>query len=579
MAKKKPATPEPTIQEQEKLIEILKFTPRTYKIQMWGYGGEYVMGTVDRRIYDYFRHRRLNLMDYAWDGDYAQDNNIPEDMQPFPPGSWYECDDMGHTHGVDRGAGTLQILDENEEVVYERSLEDIDGYSDDSPEWSGGDEVWIDAKPAGTVVFIGTSSEKGTFFEGELPLNMPFDITKLSLSYDEVDGNEIVNKVMYAEEEIDNSGGSTSGKSSDFGFYIAGSNKHDGKGYERYKDMDDIQYTVTDWFPAKVKPVRVGKYNVKTKDGYNYQANWNGTFWHNDWNEEKIKVTEWQGIDHDPDADDNWDAVTELQKIIDSVDFNQGVAAFELALEELGKEFDAEQPVACFSCGAEHLESDLPELNGQLFCPDCKEGWVMMDAREPEAEQTGWPFAGPAEVKENEVTESKWWTVRTHYKKSCEQHEYFVQRDGTGRIKVVDGFRFCTYNVETNDGKFPQFEFTTVPGGNAARDSLDLNSLSGSNIESSELVEMFDGGCWGDIEITGIDDEEEVERLEELINEEGAYSLEDDGDWYLEDTEVWVWGPIEVEDDEGNVRIVCADADGNMVDFVTEGPKDSEQGG
>ena len=41
-----------TITEQEKLIEVLKFTPRTYKIQLWGYGGEYIMGTVDRKIYD-----------------------------------------------------------------------------------------------------------------------------------------------------------------------------------------------------------------------------------------------------------------------------------------------------------------------------------------------------------------------------------------------------------------------------------------------------------------------------------------------------------------------------------------------
>ena len=38
-----------TTDEHEKLIAHLKFTPRTYKIQLWGYGGEYVMGTVDRK--------------------------------------------------------------------------------------------------------------------------------------------------------------------------------------------------------------------------------------------------------------------------------------------------------------------------------------------------------------------------------------------------------------------------------------------------------------------------------------------------------------------------------------------------
>jgi hypothetical protein len=160
-----------------------------------------------------------------------------------------------------------------------------------------------------------------------------------------------------------------------------------------------------------------------------------------------------------------------------------------------------------------------------------------------------------------------WFTVKTYHKKSCEQHEYYVQRTGSGKILVKDGYRFCEYQIETNDDKFPDFKFTNCPGGSADKDSIDLNSPYGDNIESTELVEMFDGGCWGDVEIEGIDDEDEVTRLEELINEEGAYSLEDDGDWYLEDTEVWVWGPLEVIDEAGNTRIICADKDGNMIDF------------
>ena len=493
-----------TKEEQQQLIEVLKFTPRTYKIQLWGYGGEHVMGTVDREVYDYFKRRRLSLMDYAWGGD---EYEVPEELQPFPPGSWYECDSMGHCNGVDRSAGTIQITDENDNVVFEHSLEDLSGM-DNEPGWICNDEIWIESQPAGTVVFIGTSNEKGTFFEGEINLTAPFDIEKLELCYDEIDGNEVINSVIYDGEEIDNYGGDTSGKSSDFGFYIAGSQK-DGK-WERYKDMDDIEYTLTEWFPGKINPVRPGKYSVKTKDGYNYQALWNGEFWHNDWSEEKIKVKEWQGIDHDPDADVDWDPVAELDKIV------------------------------------------VPESVQQ---------------------KAVWPFASgevPADVLEETMTEketiSKWWTVRTHYKKSCEQHEYFVQRDGDGRIKVIDGFRFVTYNVETNDGEFPKFEFTYVPGGNGDKDSLDLNSLSGENIESSELVEMFDGGCWGDNEFEGLNDEE-VEKLEEFLSENGSYALEDDGEWYLEDTEVWVWGPLEVEDEDGNVRIIIADKDGNMIDF------------
>jgi hypothetical protein len=164
-----------------------------------------------------------------------------------------------------------------------------------------------------------------------------------------------------------------------------------------------------------------------------------------------------------------------------------------------------------------------------------------------------------------------WYTVRTHYKKSCEQHEHFYHRNIDGaKIIVKDGYRSAEFSVETNDDKFPEFNFTNCPGGSADLDSVDLFSCFGDNVEQTELVEMFDGGCWGDIEIEGIDDEDEVERLTDLINEEGSYALEEDGDgdWFLDETECWVWGPIEVEDEDGNVRIICADEDGNMIDFV-----------
>lgn len=162
-----------------------------------------------------------------------------------------------------------------------------------------------------------------------------------------------------------------------------------------------------------------------------------------------------------------------------------------------------------------------------------------------------------------------YWIVETYHKKSVEQHEHFVQRDGDGRILVTDGYRRASFRVETSDDNFPDFEFVEVPGGDGKRDSLDMYSLSGSNIESSELIEMFDGGCWGDIEITGVDDTDEVERLTDLINEEGSYAVEDEGDWYLDDTEVYVWGPLEVtnEDDSTQTRIIIADADGNVTDF------------
>jgi len=45
---------------------------------------------------------------------------------------------------------------------------------------------------------------------------------------------------------------------------------------------------------------------------------------------------------------------------------------------------DEEEEVPCYSCGAMHKESELPEMSGQYHCPDCHEGWVMMESREDE---------------------------------------------------------------------------------------------------------------------------------------------------------------------------------------------------
>ena len=283
-----------TTEEQEKLLQVLKFTPRTYKIQLWGYGGEHVMGTVDRKVYDYFKEHRLSVPDYAWGG---YDGEVPEDMQPFAPGSWFDCDDMGHVNGVDMSAGHLQILDENENIVYERELSSLDGCDE---QLSTIEEVWIDEKDPGTVVFYGYTSDKGTFFEANIELRQPFDPEKLLIQISDFDSNEIVVGAEYDGEELDNYGGDTNGKGSEYAFYIAGSNQ--GKGYERYRDMDDIVYGLTNWFPAKTVPVRQGKYEVKTKDGHEYHAMFNGRNWHNEWSpDEELKIVKWRGVAYDPD--------------------------------------------------------------------------------------------------------------------------------------------------------------------------------------------------------------------------------------------------------------------------------------
>lgn len=316
--------PEPTkeeleaqhLAEQQKLIEVLKFTPRTYKISMWGYGGERVMGTVSREVYDYCLKNQVDLSEIAWsDEDTVQeDMGLDLDMLPFPPGSWYECDDMGHTNGVSRNAGTLQIEDENGNVVFEKSLDDIvGGGCDGEPDWSCNDEVWVGSKPKGTAVFVGISNEKGTFFEADVELRAPFDITKLELHYEEFDGEEIVTGVVYDGEDIDNWGGSTDGKSSDMNMVLI---TDDNGNFERYSPEEkdwghpSMGTSPSDWEKSetfkfkKVKPTIEGWYSAVWRSfGTTYGTlYWNGTEF-GEWEYGQFKpqsgVDTWSGY--------NWD--------------------------------------------------------------------------------------------------------------------------------------------------------------------------------------------------------------------------------------------------------------------------------
>jgi hypothetical protein len=162
------------------------------------------------------------------------------------------------------------------------------------------------------------------------------------------------------------------------------------------------------------------------------------------------------------------------------------------------------------------------------------------------------------------------WKVSPYYKKSCEEHEYYT-KDGMTIVRQT-GFRGASFIVETSNDNPPEFEFDYVPGGDGSKDSIDMYNCCVNNIENVELDSMWDG-CWEEIEYPEDMGEDEKERLQALIEEEGdVYDvLENQEGWTQSETEAWIWGPILIEDEAGNqVRIICADDNGNIMDFNEE---------
>ena len=212
-----------TKEQKDELIEVLKFTPVTYQVIVNGYGGEMAMGKVEKAVVDYFKENRIDLEVYAssW-GDPGDDDyiEVPEDMQPFSQGNWYDCDNIEHCSGAEFGGAWITVYDENGNALWEKELgynleedlgceiecfccEEVEDYVDDE-----------------TAVFVGQNFEKGCFFEAELELRAPFDPSKFKFTYSELAGWSILNAVEYDGEELDGSDGySTTGKSSSYEFF------------------------------------------------------------------------------------------------------------------------------------------------------------------------------------------------------------------------------------------------------------------------------------------------------------------------------------------------------------------------
>ena len=389
---------EQKVREQEQLIATLKFTPRTYKVSMWGYGGEVVMGTIKREIYDYFVANKLSVSDFVWNEEYAEIKNIPEDMWFCTPGSWYDCDDLCHTNGVSRLAGHLQVDDENGNEILNRDLDSIDGTD---IELSIGGEYWAGMVDNG-VVYIGRSNEKGTFFDSELELTAPFDQTKLMITYDDVEGEPIAYNVSYDGVDLDNWGANTDGKSSDFEFVLI----EDGEEVDRYTEPvnDYVNYWPEDYertadfkFTKKNRPPTPGEYKCEWSPGFGTSygnLEWTGDRWlEYEYGEPKevAKVTKWSGLNWDTSdmtnkpkrkprkprtevypypsqavlkAERDWDPAAELEKIpVPEADDPDLIYA------------------ECVQCSWRGPIDDtwMDEETSEMQCPECKEPVEIQD--------------------------------------------------------------------------------------------------------------------------------------------------------------------------------------------------------
>jgi len=313
-----------TKKEKDELLATLKFTPRTYQIYIGGYGGEAYAGKVDRAIYDYFKQKRIDIEQYATDWDDLF-GDVPSELQPYSPGSPYDCDGLFHASGAElSNLNEIVVNDENGDQHWScaAGLNELEDAGVTVNEHGGCD---FDDLPEDTVVHWGGQGEKGTFFDGEIELTQPFDPKKLTVNYENCDGWWIINYVEYDGVEIDGSGGySTTGKWNENKWVLCnGEEVYQGEERSEDDDEDDEpesdcisedeiiasvpELPITDWYPVDVNPVRKGEYDVDLGKLVAWpferivRAEWSGRKWKDSEGKTIKSIEAWRGLAEDPD--------------------------------------------------------------------------------------------------------------------------------------------------------------------------------------------------------------------------------------------------------------------------------------
>lgn len=206
------------VDEKQRLVDTLKFTPHNIRISMSGYGGEIVLGTITKEAYDYWSDRdECELSDFVA-GELPPDD-MPETAKFTEPGAWYECDDIAHQSGVELAShGHLIVVDvESNETLFEIGSLDPTELDEHEIFTECINEYYASLQSANSYCFFGQSIEKGLFFEAEIEIERPFDPGLIRIYYHDIEGAPIFSHMTYDGRDIEDPGNyDTTGKGMQF---------------------------------------------------------------------------------------------------------------------------------------------------------------------------------------------------------------------------------------------------------------------------------------------------------------------------------------------------------------------------
>lgn len=183
------------------------------KIELWGRGGEIVVGSVSKEKYVYWKLRSDeddDLISEALQGDLDYDSeDIPEEMR-FD--TWYDLDDLAHETGPAFDTAGITVTGDDGTKLWEGMISDL--ISED-----GAEEL---AEETDDFYFSETAHDHGLFFydaqKGQFESYTiegvnAWDPKLLKVGYVDIEGNSIITNLKYDGKDLEGNGDlSTDGK-------------------------------------------------------------------------------------------------------------------------------------------------------------------------------------------------------------------------------------------------------------------------------------------------------------------------------------------------------------------------------
>lgn len=218
-----------TTEQKQDLVQDIKRPTRYYRISIVGFGGEHVYNTVTQEQFEYWEDQTSALEEYCI---YPDDKDVPEYASFLKPKSeddsdyfldWWEYDNIEHITGADYYSSdiVIQEIDSDDDSAEEISTV-FDGELQEFLEEHNANAVIEEFNQPTTkdnTPIIGIHSlDKGTFYECIVSTDGKIDLSRLTIKAEEVFDETVIFEISYLDEDLENFGGDTRGKSFYVGF-------------------------------------------------------------------------------------------------------------------------------------------------------------------------------------------------------------------------------------------------------------------------------------------------------------------------------------------------------------------------